>query len=543
VIFLKKSTIIICLVIISVISLGLKLYVTNFSTFPDEDAMGYILDAIGHTNGDFSPNSAKTLGWSLFLSPFFELVNSENFLDYSDTARTISIVISLFSIFMMYKLSRKFFTEKYSLVAACLFAFEPHLNYNSGQALSEPLYILIFMISFYFILNQNSKLFYLSFLFAGLLVWVRIPGAIMLLAISIIFFYYSKLSSKTFIKFIFGLSVFFLIITPILVNRYDTYGDPLYFDLGSSLFTGEFDTLQSIDTINLEYSAIDYIDDHSVPEFIHRFILTGIFNIVEQLTKISFPYLIILIPIGILFSFRAFDQRQKSINANWILILTTISLMIISFSVIPERRFLFYLLPFLIIFATIPIQRLIEYGLSTFSFTQKQKHYSLIIILGVIIVLSSLFMMRYDVMDKFEEQEQIKLAQLLENKISGNILDAGNALRGISFLELSEFNMKLNLIEQRFPSSPVPITEDIKIINISGASLDDFILNSEKENLKYIAINQDGVTEIWYPFLSDIYYNDQQYSYLKKIIDTNELGFIKFKVKVFEIDYDKFKNP
>jgi len=540
---LNKSTIIICLIIISVISLGLKLSVTNFSTFPDEDAIGYTLDAIGHTRGDFSPNSAKTLGWSLFLSPFFELLSSENFLDYSDTARTISITISLFSIFIMYKLSRKFFPEKYSLVAACLFAFEPHLNYNSGQALSEPLYILIFMISFYFILNQNSKLFYLSFLFTGLLVWVRLPGVIMLLAISIIFFYHSKLSSKTFLKFILGLSIFFLIITPILVNRYDTYGDPLYFDLGSTIFTGEFGTLQSINTNDLEYSAIDYIDDHSVPEFIDRFILTGIFNIVEQLIKISFPYLIILIPIGILFSFRAFDQNQKSINANWILILTTISLMIITFSVIPERRFLYYLLPFLIIFATIPIQRLIEYGLSTFSFTKKQKHYSLILILGVIIVLSSLFMMRYDVMDKFEEQEQIKLAQLLENKISGNILDAGNALRGISFLELSEFNMKLNLIEQHYTSSPISITEDIKIISIFGTSLNDFILNSEKENLKYIAINQDGVTEIWYPFLSDIYYNEQQYSYLKKIIDTNELGFTKFKVKVFEIDYDKFRNP
>ena len=540
---MNKNTIIICLIVISLISLGLKLSVTNFSTFPDEDAVGYILDAIGHTNGDFSPNSAKTLGWSLFLSPFFELLSSENFLDYSDTARTISITISLFSIFIMYKLSRKFFPEKYSLVAACLFAFEPHLNYNSGQALSEPLYILIFMISFYFILNQNSKLFYLSFLFAGLLVWVRLPGVIMLLAISVIFFYYSKLSSKTFIKFIFGLSIFFLIITPILVNRYDTYGDPVYFDLGSTIFTGEFGALQSINTKDLEYSAIDYIDDHSVPEFIDRFILTGIFNIVEQLIKISFPYLIILIPIGILFSFRAFDQNQKSINANWILILTTISLMIISFSVISERRFLYYLLPFLIIFATIPIQRLIEYGLSTFSFTKKQKHYSLILILTVIILLSSLFMMRYDVMDKFEEQEQIKLAQLLNNKISGNILDAGNALRGISFVELSESNMKLNLIEQRHPSSPVPITEDITIISIFGVSLDDFILNSEKENLKYIAINQDGVTEIWYPFLSDIYHNDQQYSYLKKIIDTNELGFIKFKVKVFEIDYDKFRNP
>jgi len=540
---LNKSTIIICLIIISLISLGLKLSVTNFSTFPDEDALGYIFDAIGHTRGDFSPNDQKTLGWSLFLSPFFQLVSSENFLDYADTARTVSIAVSLFSIFIMYKLSRKFFPEKYSLVAACLFAFEPHLNYNSGQALSEPLYILIFMISFYFILNQNSKLFYLSFLFAGLLVWVRLPGVIMLLAISIIFFYYSKLSSKTFVKFIFALSVFFLIITPILVNRYDTYGDPLYFGLGSTIFTGEFGTLQSVNTSDLEYSALDYINDNGLAEFIHRFILTGIFNIVEQSVKIFFPYLIILIPIGILFSFRAFDQNQKSINANWILILTTISLMVITFSVISERRFLYYLLPFFIIFATLPIQRLIEYGLSTFSFTKKQKHYSLFVILGIIILLSSLFMMRYDVMDKFEEEEQVQLAQLLKNKISGNMLDAGNALRGISFAELSEFNMKLNLTEQRYPSPSMLLTEDIKIISVFGKSLDEFIVNSEKENLKYIAINQDGVTKIAYPFLSDIYYKDQQYGYLKKIVDTNELGFIKFKVKVFEIDYDKFRNP
>ena len=103
--------------------------------------------------------------------------------------------------------------------------------------------------------------------------------------------------------------------------------------------------------------------------------------------------------------------------------------------------------------------------------------------------------------------------------------------------------MQLNLFEQRYPSSSIPISEDIKIINISGSSLDEFILNGEKENLRYIAINQDGATEIWYPFLSDIYYNHQQYGYLKKIVDTNELGFTKFKVKVFEIDYDKFRNP
>lgn len=540
---MKKSVIIISLVIIILISLGLKLSVTNFSTFPDEDAVGYILDAIGHTKGDFSPNPAKTLGWSLFLSPFFELLNFEKFLDYSDAARAISIVISLFSIFVMYLLSRKFFSEKYSLVAASLFAFEPHLNYNSGQALSEPLFILLFMVSFYFILNQKSKLVYLPFLFTGLLVWVRLPGIIMLIAMSIIFFYHSKFSSKTIAKYLFCLSIFFLVITPILYNRYDTYGDPLYFELGSSMFTGEFGTLQSENTKNLEYSALDYIDDNSMFEFIDRFILTGILNIFEQLIKISFPYLIILLPIGILFSFRAFDQNQKSINENWILIITTLSLMVITFSVIPERRFLFYILPFLIIFATIPIQRLIEYGLSTFSFSKKQKHYSLFIILGLIIVLSSLFMMRYDVTEKSEEEEQIKLAKLLQVEISGNILDAGNTLRGLDFIKLSDYDPKLNSVEQNNLNPLKLINDEIKIISIFGTTLDNFILNSEKENLRYIAINQDGVTEIWYPFLSDIYENEQQYDYLKKIIDTDKLGFKEFKIKVFKIDYDRFKNP
>ena len=107
----------------------MKLYLIDFSTFPnDEDALGYILRSIAHTNGDYSPMSSKTLGWTIFLSPFLNLVDSENFIDYANMARIVSVGVSIASIFMMYVLARKFFTEKYSLVAACLFAFEPHLN-------------------------------------------------------------------------------------------------------------------------------------------------------------------------------------------------------------------------------------------------------------------------------------------------------------------------------------------------------------------------------------------------------------------------------
>ena len=153
---MKKFEVLLYLLIISGISLCMKFYFIDFSVFPNDDAIGYILRAISNTNGNFSPMTAKTLGWPIFLSPFLNLTASENFLDYANTARFVTIGISLGSIFMIYALSRKFFPEKYSLVAACLFAFEPHLNYNSCQALSEPLYILIFMISFYFILTQKT---------------------------------------------------------------------------------------------------------------------------------------------------------------------------------------------------------------------------------------------------------------------------------------------------------------------------------------------------------------------------------------------------
>ena len=118
---MNKSRVIIFLILISCISLSMKLYLIDFSTFPnDEDALGYILRSIAHTNDDYSPMSSKTLGWTIFLSPFLNLVDSENFIDYANMARVVSVGVSIVSIFMMYVLARKFFPEKYSLVAACL---------------------------------------------------------------------------------------------------------------------------------------------------------------------------------------------------------------------------------------------------------------------------------------------------------------------------------------------------------------------------------------------------------------------------------------
>ena len=110
---MKKTQIIFYILLITVISLTFKLYLVDFSSPPiTEDTYGYVLRAISISNGDYSESPRKTLGWSLFLSPFISLSNSNDFLSYLNIAQFLSIGVSLITIFAMYMLSRRFFDER-----------------------------------------------------------------------------------------------------------------------------------------------------------------------------------------------------------------------------------------------------------------------------------------------------------------------------------------------------------------------------------------------------------------------------------------------
>ena len=149
----KTKKIVIILVSIAIISLFLKLHTFDFSIPVHFDDLRYSLDAIQYSQGDYFIPQKKNPGWSLFVTPFYMMMNSDNFIDYSNLIRILGLAISTISIVPMYLLAKRFFNEKFSLVAVTLFAFEPHLNYISGQGLSET----IIYFSFYFI-----NLFYIK---------------------------------------------------------------------------------------------------------------------------------------------------------------------------------------------------------------------------------------------------------------------------------------------------------------------------------------------------------------------------------------------
>ena len=532
---MNNKQIIFYLILISLISLGFKLSVVDFSIPVNSDNLDYTLYAIAHTSGDFSQSSHRGMGWSLFTSIFFGFIDSENFLDYSNTIRTLSMVVGISSIPMMYLIGRKFFDQRYSLVAASLFAFEPHLNYNSTLGLTEPILILAIIGAFYFILNQNTRFIIISLIMAGIAYWIRINGFWVFVTISIIYFATHRKSRKFLANYGIGIAVFLLIISPVLIERNEEFGDPFYSEFKDTIFAGSYELMIKAIEDDEKISAFDYIENNGIFSFVNNYILVGLYNTLSATSSLTFPYLFILIPFGIWFSFRAFDQKPNFIKANWIFILSSIALLIFTMAIVADRRFVMHLLPFLIIFSVIPIQRVVEYGLSTFSFSRKQKDFFLIGVLVTIIILSSITIIRY-APDSELESEKLEFSKYALNNLHGTTLrDFGGSLDYVQYLLISESteNYKIN-------SSIIQNSDKLFRVSFApnGKTIEEIVANGENYDLKYIISNE--IPGYFHPITDTLYDDYEQYPYLKKVFDSNSQGFKKLKIKVFEIDYEKF---
>jgi hypothetical protein len=260
-----------------------------------------------------------------------------------------------------------------------------------------------------------------------------------------------------------------------------------------------------------------------------------------------FPYLIILVPFGILFSLRSFAQDKDYIKSIWVLMLITLGSVVMQFSIASDMRFIYHIFPFLIILSTIAIQRVVKYGLSTFSFSDKQKNFFLIGVICVIIILSGMFMLRVDTQDKILNQERIEFTEILTKNFGGKVIGVGDSIRLLTYTQLYD---SPNLFKE-FKTSTYDFVvggqsnifaHGMERIVLYAESLDELIQIGKEYDLKYIVINENANTDkiIRYPYLTNLYDEGEKYPFLTKVLDTKEIGFKKFKVKVFEINYDKF---
>jgi len=536
----SKKKIAIFLFLIVLCSFGLKYITLDLATIPQNDVIGYALQGISLINGDLSQPPRKTLGWPIFSYPILSSNMNGEFFDLLNSLRLFSFSISIISIYPMYMLSRRFFNEKYSLVASFLFAIEPHLSHNAGLGLSEPIFILLIILTTYFVLSKNLKLVYLAFFLTGLVWWVRFNGIIMLPILIIVFFLTFRKTSKLIPKLLLGIVFFLIIASPMLIQRYEQFGDPFYFSQKDSFYRGNIVDIVAENTKNSSYSLFDYISEHGIFQFVIKFLITGLFNLLQQVIILSFPFLIFLVPIGMFFSVRAFDQDQKYTYVNWIVLLGNLVVFVTYFAVVQERRLLFHVIPFLIIFAVIPIQRLIEYGLSTFSLTQNQKMVSLLIVLFIVGILSIAFTARYEMPDVIENNEKVEFSKYVISNYNGTMLNVGDSLRMLKYVNYVEpfGDFRTYRANNNLNSD---IYQDVKIISISAKSFKDLISIGEQYDLKYIVINNRDDLESSYPFLQKIYDADESHPYLTKVFDSKSVGYEKLEVKIFKINYLIFR--
>ena len=186
----SKRARILFLITLGISGLGIRLYFFPYDVPLFDDAQGYFWYAIDMSILNQLPPGQSIInnGWPSFLSIIFQLMDSDNFLDYHNIQRFVGTIFSVATIIPVYFLCSRYFKKSYSLLGAALFVFEPRLIQNSFLGTPESIYIFLMATLLFLFLSNNFSRIYLAFGIIGLLALVRFEGLLMIIPISIVFF-------------------------------------------------------------------------------------------------------------------------------------------------------------------------------------------------------------------------------------------------------------------------------------------------------------------------------------------------------------------
>jgi len=456
-------------------------------------------------------------GWPTFLSVFFYFFNSENFLDYMDLQRYITTIISIVTIIPVFILCRKFCGNKLSLVGALLFVFQPRIIENSLSGLTDPLFILLELSCLVLFLQNNFKFKYLSFAFLALACLVRYEAIVLILPLLFLFIFKNRRDKIVIPRFLISLSIFLLVLLPMLFVRIDTMGHDVIF---SHSVGGSGSVLDVV-------ASGEKIVDSSMAAF----------NLIKSAGLAVFPIFFILVPLGFFafFKNRNFDK--------YTILLFLVSMLIpaiyVSSRGLTEPRYFLALFPILSLFSIYTIKEI----------TKKFNRSNLILIIFVVsILLVSIVYLDYNKSDYGYELDAYHIGLEVSKRTSvindyyPEVRYVHNNVDAVSHLET-------------FPVLSYEIKKQVGIINTfdrdacvrdgeieSGCrqydflSLNEFISHGKNRGLTHIVA--DG-NENRPKFLNDVFKNEEGYKYLSKIYDSSEHGY-NYHLKIFKIDYQKF---
>ncbi len=493
-ILLRPIISVVCIVLIGLI---IRVYFTPWDLPTNSfDSVMFMIEGLEYSNGDFSGWANRFL-WPLFLALFYLMFNFENNFDYMNLLRILSITISICTIPIIYLIAKKYVSIKYAILSALFFAIEPNLIENSIFGMTEPLFILLGCISFYFIIHPNQRYNLMAFIFAGLAFDTRLNGIVLLILLVSIFLI--NKNERKISKLGLGILIFFII------------SFPAHFLLPLEQGFSPFPIIETIG-ISIEQNTSTYstyLDDSS-----SSLIFNAIKNEFLHIIRISIPFLIILVPIGIIYSMIKFDFKHKIL---FLVIGISLIIAIPQYVVSNEYRNLFFLIPFFCIFSGI--------GLEKITHNIPLKNIFLIMFFAGLILLSGNFLReRYDI-DETVYLEKDGLGNYIANNLVGNITGdlRLEIIRNIPNIKASTYFT--NNITSFYDPGKIIDSEDILV---------EYII---KNNINYLIIDKNE-KQSHFPIFNKIILEKDSFVYLDETLNSRELDYMHLNIEIYEINLE-----
>ena len=510
------------LIIIGTVGLVIRLYYFPFNIPIIDDGIDYFSYAVvSSQQGQLPVNwGLSNNGWPVFLSYFFSIFNSQNFLEFTYLQRSLTIIISVLTIIPVYFLCKRFVNKKIAIISTTLFVFEPRIIINSLIGITEPAYILLGTISLFLFLSKRFSIILISFFTLALCSIIRYEGFLLFIPFVIIFFIRFRKDKKIIKKIFLIMGIFFLTIAPMMFSMYEATGND---GIISPIFGGMNYVVGVGVEGNLDMEDSNYDSDEGKGKLL-IFMTVGLINLLKYMGWILIPTFVFFVPLGFFIIIKKRDFKTVTIFLFGIVML--IPALYTYGRGIEETRYLYIIFPVLCILASLTIEKISK---------KFRKENLIFIIIISAIIFSSVMFLDSKKMDYEHERESYLIAKDITN-IAGGINHYSPDSKYIHIAEISN----------KWPIIPLPPKEenynqlfDIKKISPEKySSLNDYIKNSKEKGLTHLVINKEKNNA---KFLDDIFYHEEKYPYLIKEYDSLDQGF-NIQIKMYKIDYIKFKN-
>lgn len=247
-----------------------------------KDAYTYIEKAFEITEGNWSLQDRKSIGWPVLQAGLIQLLGIRDYFSAMTMTRLLCIVLVAAAALPVYLLGRQAAGPLVGALAAVFMIAHPKFIDSSHLGFAEPLYMLVVYTALVFLLRSGGRgaALWIGVFLAAAAFYVR-PQGLFMIPFFVLFFLAVDMSWQERRRMIVAtLVVFVALSAPHLVARTVQFGSPLDYGDNSKYLV---DTYEQVYAPNIESPTIfEFFARSGWPGIYEKFVANGLFSLAEK---------------------------------------------------------------------------------------------------------------------------------------------------------------------------------------------------------------------------------------------------------------------